>query len=97
MLLLPVAAGALVAWHAGRQWSRLARWQDKASTVTCAVVLVDLVVLGAALLASGPAGSARLVHVGPQPWVLAGAMLVELVIGAGLTLAVDVARRRWVG
>jgi hypothetical protein len=29
--------------------------------------------------------------------VLAGAMLVELVIGAGLTLAVDVARRRWVG
>ncbi|HOA02792.1 MAG TPA: DUF6350 family protein [Dermatophilaceae bacterium] len=97
VLLLPVAAGALVAWHAGRQWSRLARWQDKASTVTCAVVLVDLVVLGAALLASGPAGSARLVHVGPQPWVLAGAMLVELVIGAGLTLAVDVARRRWVG
>jgi len=97
VLLLPLAAGVLVAWHAGRQWSRLARWQDKASTVTCAVVLVDLVVLGAALLASGPAGSARLVHVGPQPWVLAGAMLVELVIGAGLTLAVDVARRRWVG
>lgn len=96
VLLLPVATGALVAWHAGRQWSRLARWQDRGRTAGLAVVLVNLVVLGSALLASGPAGSARLVHVGPHPWLLAGAVLVELMIGAGLTLSVEVVRRRWV-
>lgn len=95
VVLLPVGTGALIAWHAARQWSGLARWQDKARTVSVAVVLVDLIVLGAGLLASGPAGSARLVHVGPQPWLLAGAVLVELLIGAAGTLGLDVVRRRW--
>lgn len=96
-VLLPVATGVLVAWHANRQWSRLARWQDKARTTALAVLLIDLVVLGVALLGSGPAGSARLAHVGPQPWLVAGAVLIELVTGAGLALGVDVVRRRWVG
>ena len=84
-------------WQAGRQWTRLARWQDKARTAGVAVVAVDLAAFGAALLASGPAGSARMVHLGPDPWAIAGALLVELGLGALLVLGADVIRRRWLG
>ena len=62
-----------------------------------AVVVVDLAALGAALLTSGPAGSARMVHLGPDPWAIAGALLVELGLGAVLVLGADVIRRRWLG
>ncbi|MBK7609748.1 MAG: hypothetical protein IPJ15_00045 [Actinomycetales bacterium] len=96
-VLLPVGVGALVTWQAGRQWTRLARWQDKARTAGVAVVVVDLAALGAALLTSGPAGSARMVHLGPDPWAIAGALLVELGLGAVLVLGADVIRRRWLG
>lgn len=96
-VLLPVGVGALVTWQAGRQWARLARWQDKARTAGVAVVAVDLAALGAALLTSGPAGSARMVHLGPDPWAIAGALLVELGLGALLVLGADVIRRRWLG
>ena len=87
VVLLPVAVGGLVGWHAVRQWTRLARWQDMARTVGVAVVAVDLAVLGAALLSSGPAGSVRMAHLGPDPWAVAGALLVEMALGAALSVA----------
>ena len=60
-----------------------------ARTVGVAVVAVDLAVLGAALLSSGPAGSVRMAHLGPDPWAMAVAMVAELSIGAMLTHGVD--------
>lgn len=96
-LLLPVAVGGLIAWRAGAQWVRLARWRDKARTTGAAVLAVDLIVLGAALLASGPVGSGRMVHLGPPPWALAGALLAELALGAALAMGTVAVRRRWLG
>lgn len=96
VVLLPVGVGALVAWHAGRQWTRLARWQDKARTTAAAVLLVCLVVLGSAVLASGPVGSHRLEHVGPAPGALLGALFAEITLGALISMAFDMVRRRWV-
>lgn len=87
VLLLPVAVGGLVGWHAVRQWTRLARWQDMARTAGVAVVAVDLAVLGAALLSSGPTGSVRMAHLGPDPWAVAGALLVEMALGAAISVA----------
>ncbi|MBK6443580.1 MAG: hypothetical protein IPF90_15825 [Actinomycetales bacterium] len=95
VLLGPVAVGALVAWQSGRQWSLLARWRDKARTVAAAVLAVDIVVLDGAWLSSGSLGSGRLSHVGPDPWAVAGAVLLELGLGAGLALTWERVGRRW--
>ena len=96
LILVPVGAGAVVARQADRQWARLARWQDKSATAAAAVVLVALVCLGASLLASGPAGSVRLAHVGPRPWQVVGVLIVELAGGATVAVAAAAVRRRWV-
>lgn len=83
-LLLPVVAGAVVGRSAQRRWVRLAPWTGPARTAATAVVLDTAAVLLLALLGTGPAGVQRLTHIGPAPWLLAGAVLVELAVGAAL-------------
>lgn len=83
-LAIPVAVGALVGWSAQVQWTRLADWRDPARTAAVAVGAIGLLVLGLALLSTGPAGVARLSQVGPNPWLVAGALTLELALGAAL-------------
>ncbi|HRW19429.1 MAG TPA: DUF6350 family protein [Dermatophilaceae bacterium] len=95
LLLTPVAVGGLIGWSACRQWTRLAAWRLKAASAGVAVLGCAAVVLGLALLGSGPLGGARLSHLGPNPWAFAGALLLELLLGATLALVADQVRTRF--
>ncbi len=95
VLILPVGAGVVVGWQSQRQWTRLARWQDRCLTMLVAVATLGALVLGVGLLASGPVGSGRLAHVGPNPWALAVAVFGELTVGVLLVVAIGAAKRRW--
>ncbi len=96
-LLLPVAVGLWLGRRASAQWTRLASWRHKARTAGSAVLLITLAVGLLALLGTGPAGTARLAHVGPAPLALALALGAELALGAALWLTGDAVRRRWLG
>lgn len=91
---LLVAVGVLVGWRTTLAWSRLAAGSARLLTAASAVGLIALVVLGLGLLSSGSAGSQRLAHLGPNPWLLTLVVLGELALGAGGWLGVDTLRRR---
>ncbi len=91
---LPVAVGGLVGWRATLAWSRLASGRSRLLTTAAAVGLVALAGLGLGLLATGSAGSQRLAHLGPNPWLLGLVLLGELALGAGAWLGVDTGRHR---
>ncbi|MEI2826734.1 MAG: DUF6350 family protein [Dermatophilaceae bacterium] len=94
MVALPVAAGVAVGRATCAQWTRPARWQDKARTaaVACGALAVAVGILGA--LATGPLGADRLGQLGVPAVRLAAAVGVELAIGAAGWLAGEALLRR---
>lgn len=89
LLAVPVLVGALVSWLCCRSLARLSSWRTKLETAAAACVGTTLLVLVAASLSSGSLGLQRLQHVGPNPWLLTGAVLGELLVGAAAHLGVD--------
>ncbi len=86
---VPVAVGAVVSWLACRDLARLSSWRVKATTAGAACAVTTVLVLTAGLLASGSLGVQRLAQVGPSAWLLALAVLGELLLGAALHVGVD--------
>ncbi|MDQ2757545.1 MAG: DUF6350 family protein [Actinomycetota bacterium] len=89
LLATPVLVGAVVSWLACRSLARLSSWRTKLETAGAACLVSAVLVLAAMLLASGSLGVQRLQHVGPDPWLVTGAVLGELVVGALAHLGVD--------
>ncbi|GAA1899374.1 cell division protein PerM [Lapillicoccus jejuensis] len=89
LLAVPVLVGAVVSWLACRDLARLSSWRVKATTATAACGVSAALVLVAGLLAGGSLGVQRLAQVGPSAWLLALAVLGELLVGAALHVGVD--------
>lgn len=86
---VPVLVGVVVSWLACRDLARLSSWRVKATTAAAACGVSAVLVLLAALLASGSLGIRRLADIGPAAWLVALAVLGELLLGAALHVAVD--------
>lgn len=79
--LVLVLAGAMAAWHAHRQpSSRGATVVDRLVDAAAVAALAGLAAGGLGLLASGSLGPWR--PLGPDPLLLAGAVAVEVLVGA---------------
>lgn len=89
VVLVPVAAGAFAGWIIrSRQVSSGAEPGIGARLATAAGIAL-LSAGGAALLAALSAGSigpGRLAHAGPEPWAVALAIGLEVLVGAGILL-----------
>ncbi len=83
-LLLPVVAGLVIGRTVRRHRVPPMHESGLARTAAVAVALDSGVILVLGLLASGSVGVSRLAHVGPDPWDLAGVVLVELAVGTAL-------------
>ena len=91
---LPVGVGCLLGRSALAQRSLLVSWRTTLGTTLTAVMVAATVVGFWAQLGSGPMGSQRLVHVGPNAALLAGAVAAELAVGAACWFLWVVAIRR---
>lgn len=94
VLLLPVAAGALVAWRACASVARLSSWRTKLTVSAAGVAVSVAPVAVLAVLGTGAAGVERLRQVGPNPLALTAALLAELLLGALVYVAADQVRQR---
>jgi hypothetical protein len=83
-VLVPVAAGALVGWHAVRVVARLSSWRAKAETAASACLIAALVLTLASYLAGGSLGAARLSGLGAPSLLFGAAVLAELLLGAAV-------------
>lgn len=92
---VPVLAGAWIGLRSIGAASRLASWWAKAQIALSACVMVTLVVLVLSWLAVGGLTPGLLGQVGTAPLLVAGALLVELLAGALVTVTVlHLTRRR---
>ena len=85
--MIPVAAGALVAWRALRVLARLSSWRAKAETAAWACLVAALVLTVASSLAGGSLGAARLSGLGAPSLVFGAAVLGELLVGAAAVVS----------
>lgn len=88
-VLGPVLVGGLVAWRSIRQVTRLASWQAKAKVAAAACALCALLLGAGTWVADGSLGARELSVVGADPVLAALALLGELLLGAGLVVAVS--------
>ena len=81
VLLLPLAAGALAGWSVGRASSAttLLRAAGEGALVAPLAALAFTLL---ALVSGGPLGDGRMAALGPSPWRVGLAVLVELVLPA---------------
>lgn len=92
---VPLLAGAWLGWRGARSAARLASWWTKAQVALAAALMVSAVVMVLSWLASGGLSPGLLGTVGGHPLRVAGALLVELLLGAMVMVTVlHLARRR---
>ncbi|HET7305068.1 MAG TPA: DUF6350 family protein [Segeticoccus sp.] len=87
-VLLPAAAGAVLARQVVRGTTRLAAWQDHARTATLACLLAATAFAVLGWLSGGALGTAHLAHVGTTALLLWPFLLGELLVGALVLLVV---------
>ena len=88
-VLVPVAAGGLVGWRALRMVARLSSWRAKAETAAWACLVAALVLTLATALSGGSLGAARLTGLGAPVLTFGGAVLGELLLGAGVVVGLS--------
>jgi hypothetical protein len=88
-VLVPVAAGALVAWRSLRVVARLSSWQAKAKTAASGCVVAALVLTLASALAGGSLGASRLGRLGAPSLMFGTAVLGELLLGAAVVICLS--------
>ncbi|HEX2706221.1 MAG TPA: DUF6350 family protein [Candidatus Lustribacter sp.] len=93
LVLLPVLAGAFLAWRLDRA-EPFRSWSGAGARCALAAGLAAAAVAGLSAIGTGAVGVARLAHVGPS-WVsLTGALLAELLAGAVATAGLLVRHRQ---
>jgi len=88
-VLVPVATGALVGWRSLHEVARLSSWQIKAKVAGAACVVAALLLTLASALAGGSLGAARLNGIGAPSLIFGGAVLGELLLGAGVAVGLS--------
>lgn len=83
--VLVVATGVLAGAWAHRRLPSTRAWHPLVATLVCAST-AGVLVLTLAALAAGGIGPERMQHLGPQAALVAGAVAVEVLVGAALVL-----------
>lgn len=91
--LLPVGAGALIAWRSLGALALLSSWRVKAATTAAGVALTGSALAAAGALTSGSLGVNRLAHLG-VPWYFGLAVTLEMAVGAALAVGLSEWRLR---
>lgn len=85
VLGVPVIIGGVIAWWLDRRLGE-AGWRDRTGAMAAACATSMVLVFLVTALANGSIGVERLRSIGVAVWPLAGCLLAELLVGAGLWL-----------